>query len=70
MVAMATTNNFCDGSNSENVQGPKLYQCTKSHAFMKKSTIHPDFDAYHLNYNTLTVTNTLTGNTFTVTKAF
>ncbi len=39
MVAMATTRCFCDGSISENVQGPKLYKCTKFHAFMKKWTL-------------------------------
>ena len=36
MSAMATRGRFCDGSISENVQGPKLYKCTKFHAFMKK----------------------------------
>ena len=41
MAAMATRGRFCDGSISEIVQGPKLYKCTKFHAFMKKWTIHP-----------------------------
>ncbi len=40
MVAMETTRHFCDGSISENVQGPKLYNCAKFHAFMKKFTYH------------------------------
>ncbi|KAK0144637.1 hypothetical protein N1851_016979 [Merluccius polli] len=38
MAAMAATGRFCDGSMSENVRGPKLYTCTKFHAFMKKTT--------------------------------
>ena len=36
MAAMATRGRFCDGSISDNVQGPKLYKCTKFHTFMKK----------------------------------
>ena len=36
MAAMATRGRFCDGSISDNVQGPKLYKCTQFHTFMKK----------------------------------
>ncbi len=50
MVDMATTMCFCDGSISENVQGPKLYKCTKFHAFMKKWTFRLKFCTYHLDY--------------------
>ncbi len=31
---MATTRCFCDDSSSVSVQSPKLYNCTKCHAFM------------------------------------
>ncbi len=37
MVAMSTMRCFCDGSISENVPGPNLYNCTKFHAFMTES---------------------------------
>ncbi|KAK0136656.1 Nucleoredoxin-like protein 1 [Merluccius polli] len=43
---MAATGRFCDGSMSENVRGPKLYTCTKFHAFMKKGTIHTETTAF------------------------
>ena len=36
MAATATRGRFCDGSISENVQGPKLYKCTEFHTFMKR----------------------------------
>ncbi len=48
MVAMETTRHFCDGSISENVQGPKLYNCAKFHAFMKKFTYHLKFCTYFM----------------------
>lgn len=38
MAAMATRRQFCNGFISKNVQGPKLYNCTKFHAFMEKSS--------------------------------
>ncbi len=50
MVAMETTKHFCDGSISENVQGPKLYNCAKFHSFMKKFTYHLKWCTYHLGY--------------------
>lgn len=37
---MAAMSRFCDGSISENVQGAKLYMCTKAHAFILKSEHH------------------------------
>ncbi len=55
MVAMETTRHFCDGSISENVQGPKLYNCAKFHAFMKKVNISPQIlHIYHV-YHTCCV---------------
>ena len=36
LATMATRGRFCDGSISENVQGLKLYKCTKFHAFSLK----------------------------------
>ena len=39
VVHLTARCHFCDGSISENVQGPRLYNCTKFHAFMNKWTI-------------------------------
>ena len=36
MATMATRGRFCNGSISDNVQFPKLYKCTKFHAFTLK----------------------------------
>ena len=50
MAATATRGRFRDGSISENVQGLKLYKCTKFHACMKKWTIHLKFGLYIMYY--------------------
>lgn len=45
MAVMAAMCRLCDDFTSENIQGRKLYTCTKFHACMKKVR---DFTIWHL----------------------